>query len=119
MQEHLGLDSVAAALFKLKKSCRTLTKGGSMKRMCLVVMVLVALAGIAIAQTPAERAERPDVYVVQEGDCLYTLEGNYTGRPWQWARLTSLNPFLKNPGRTWVDGKGRTIVLIKPGEKLN
>jgi len=117
MQEHLGLDSVAAALFRLRKSCVPFKKGGNMKRTCLVVMVLVlALVGIAIAQAPS--SER-DVYVVQQGDKLYTLEGDYSGRPWQWGRLVELNPFLKNPGRTWVDEKNRMIVLIKPGEKLN
>jgi len=73
---------------------------------CLVVVLLAALCFAA------------DEYVVQKGDVLYTLEGDYSGRPWQWGRLVELNPFLKVPGRTWVDEKGRTIVLIRPGEEL-
>lgn len=89
------------------------------KRVVLFVVAVVMFAAfafcIAIAQTPPERL---DVYVVQKGDVLYTLEGNYSGRPWQWARLVELNPFLENPGRVWEDEKGRTIVLIRPGEEL-
>jgi len=79
-------------------------------------MVVAIVLGLSVAQTPT--GTRSDVYVVKKGDVLYTLEGNYSGKPNQWRRLVDANPFLKNPGRIWVDGKGRTIALIRPGEKL-
>lgn len=84
---------------------------------CLVVVVVAVVLGLSVAQTPTGTPS-DDVYIVQKGDVLYTLEGNYSGKPNQWRRLVELNPILKNPGRIWVDGKGRTIALIRPGEKL-
>jgi hypothetical protein len=80
----------------------------------LLAVMLVCVIGSVSAQMP----NSDDVYVVQEGDVLYTLEGNYSGRPWQWSRLVEMNSFLKDPGRTWTDEKGRIIVLIRPGEEL-
>lgn len=80
----------------------------------LLAVMLICVIGSVSAQMP----NSDDVYVVQEGDVLYTLEGEYSGRPWQWSRLVEMNSFLKDPGRTWIDQKGRTIVLIRPGEEL-
>ena len=77
--------------------------------------MLVAIAFTAIAQDSPNQ----DTYIIQKGDVLFTLEGNYSGNPQQWSRLITLNPFLQDPGRTWIDKKGRTIVLIKPGEELH
>ncbi len=89
-----------------------------MKRMWWCLVVVAVLAGVvAVVAQPLMPGR--DLYIVQKGDTLFSLEGNYTGKPWQWSRLVSLNPFLKNPGRIWADEKGRTIVLIRPGEKLN
>jgi len=83
-----------------------------------LAMLLAVMLVCVIGSVSAEMPNSDDVYVVQEGDVLYTLEGEYSGRPWQWSRLVEMNPFLKDSGRTWIDGKGRTIVLIRPGEEL-
>jgi len=83
---------------------------------CLAVVLLAA--GLCFAQVPAPTTAPTDIYKVRQGDSLYVLEGTFSGKPWLWGRLVELNPFLKNPGRTWVDEKGRTIVLIRLGEAL-
>jgi len=80
-----------------------------------VTLLFAVIASVSIAQNSPNQ----DTYIVQKGDVLFTLEGNYSGNPQQWGRLVTLNPFLQDPGRTWIDKKGRTIVLIKPGEELH
>lgn len=82
----------------------------------VVVAAMVAIALVAFAQSPQPKQ---DVYTVQKGDTLWALEGAFSGNPMLWYRLVEMNLFLKSPGRTWVDEKGRTIVLVRPGERLN
>ncbi len=86
-----------------------------------VALLLVGLflsVATEAANTQVVTQEKEDFYTVQEGDTLWALEGNFSGRPAQWSRLMELNPFLRGPGRVWVDNHGRTIVLIRPGEQL-
>jgi len=83
----------------------------------LCVGLFVSAVMTANAEVPVAQ-EKEDIYTVQEGDTLWVLEGEFSGRPAQWNRLLELNLFLRGPGRVWVDGQGRTIVLIKPGEEL-
>ncbi|MDO8569199.1 MAG: LysM peptidoglycan-binding domain-containing protein [bacterium] len=91
-----------------------------MRKFLLAFVIAVAcLFGVSNAQ---ERISGKDVYTedgytIQKGDTLWYLEGIQRGDPTQWRRLVSLNPFLEKPGRIF-DKNGKTIALIKPGEKL-
>lgn len=83
-----------------------------------VVSVFLSVAAVVVSAQEAQISGSADLYVVQEGDTLYVLEGNYSGQPTQWRRIVEKNPFLQEPGRIWTDDKGRTIALIRPGEQL-
>lgn len=83
----------------------------------LFVGILSSAVMTANAQAPIAQ-EKEDYYIVQKGDTLWVLEGEFSGKPAQWNRLLELNPFLRGSGRVWVDNQGRTIVLIRPGEEL-
>ena len=85
-----------------------------MKTLCLIL--LVSLLVVPVFGTIG--VVRLSTHDVRPGDTLYAIEGGLTGDPNGWARLLKLNPFLELPNRHWVDEKGRTIVLIRPGENL-
>jgi hypothetical protein len=42
----------------------------------------------------------PDVHTVQKGDTLWELCGHYVGNPWDWPRIWSYNPEIRNPN--WI-----------------
>ncbi len=83
--------------------------------------IVLVLALIAIGSMPVVMAQAPAAqgYVVQQGDNLWKLSGDYLGNPVKWGEVLGANPFLKEPGRQFQAPDGRIIVLIKPGERLN
>ncbi len=42
----------------------------------------------------------PDVYVVKRGDTLWDICDHYYENPWQWPKLWSYNPEIRNPN--WI-----------------
>ena len=42
----------------------------------------------------------PDVYVVKRGDTLWDISDHYYENPWQWPKLWSYNPEIRNPN--WI-----------------
>ncbi|MEK7117112.1 MAG: hypothetical protein AAB837_03025 [Patescibacteria group bacterium] len=81
-------------------------------------MLVCLLATLVLLLVVSPLAAQEDTYVVQKGDTLWVLEGEYNGNPTQWRRIVQLNPFLQEPGRIFQDQQGRTIALISPGQKL-
>ncbi|RJQ29059.1 LysM domain-containing protein [Candidatus Parcubacteria bacterium] len=69
-------------------------------------------------QRPTELVAPFETYTVQDGDTLWELAGLELDNYLQWREFIKVNPFLDNPGRLFERG-GKTIVLIKPGERLN
>lgn len=96
--------------------CGSFERRGKMKKFLVLAAVVIAFAVSAFALSPEDLPK--DSYTVQEGDTLWALEGDFSGNPMLWRRLVEMNQFLKDPRRTRVDEKGRTIVLVRPGEKL-
>ena len=42
----------------------------------------------------------PEVYLVKRGDTLWDISDHYFENPWQWPKLWSLNPEVRNPN--WI-----------------
>jgi hypothetical protein len=42
----------------------------------------------------------PDVHTVRQGDTLWDLCDHYVGNPWDWPRIWSYNPEIRNPN--WI-----------------
>lgn len=78
----------------------------------LILLVLGLYIGFSEAATPTTQE-----YEVKPGDTLWALSGEYLKDPLKWGEVLGRNPFLKEPGRIF-EKNGRTIVLIKPGERL-
>ncbi len=57
-------------------------------------------------------------YTIQAGDNLWSLAQVKLQDPLKWVSLEAQNPILRDRTRYSIDGRGRLIVLIKPGETL-
>lgn len=66
----------------------------------------MALMAAVVAADVAIRPDRPDVYVVQKGDTLWSIAGRFLKHPWQWPEIWQANPQIRNPHR------------IYPGDRL-
>jgi hypothetical protein len=42
----------------------------------------------------------PEIYVIKRGDTLWDISEHYLDNPWQWPRLWSYNPEIRNPN--WI-----------------
>jgi hypothetical protein len=42
----------------------------------------------------------PEVYVIKRGDTLWDISEHYLDNPWQWPKLWSYNPDIRNPN--WI-----------------
>ncbi|MEX1196451.1 MAG: LysM domain-containing protein [Pseudohongiellaceae bacterium] len=60
----------------------------------------------AQAQNISLNPDRPDVYVVERGDTLWDIAGEFLEQPWQWPEVWRANPDIENPD------------LIYPGDRL-
>lgn len=83
------------------------------KVLFVLAMAMFLSLGASVAQ------EAPEPYVVQPGDTLWELSGEYLDDPLKWGELIGKNPFLKEPGRQFQKEDGTIVVVIKPGEQLN
>ncbi len=61
----------------------------------LTLLGLIALSFISV-DVSAQVAER-DYHVVESGDTLYDLSGNYYSDVYQWPKLWGFNPHITNP----------------------
>lgn len=55
---------------------------------------------IAITGQSARAIAVPDIHTVRRGDTLWDLCGHYLGNPWDWPRVWSYNPDIRNPN--WI-----------------
>lgn len=78
----------------------------------------LAMVLMAVGRMPIVIAQAQEGHIVQQGDTLWRLSGNYLGDPVRWGEVLGANPFLKQPGRQFKLPDGRIVILIKPGEIL-
>jgi hypothetical protein len=90
-----------------------------MKKVKALLALLLLVASVAFAAVTQSNGVGTNVstYVVQKGDTLWDLARVKRDNPWAWKQVLDENPVLKKPGRVF-EKDGKTIVLIKPGEKL-
>lgn len=68
-----------------------------------------------LAITGANRAPAmivPEIYTIKRGDTLWDISEHYLDNPWQWPRLWSYNPEIRNPN--WIY-PGDQLRLRRPG----
>src|SRR3989344_4060496 len=68
--------------------------------------------------TPAIAAPVCTGYQPVAGDTLWDLAESRLGNPFRWTEIWAQNPQIHQPGRKYVDGVGRTIVLVYPSDCL-
>jgi hypothetical protein len=88
-----------------------------------VALLLVGLPAAVVAQTSRTQAgpdsARGTLHIVQKGDTLWDLAGEYLRNPRRWPSIHELNqriianPHLIYPGqRVWITGGGGTPVVL-------
>ncbi|MGY3903609.1 LysM peptidoglycan-binding domain-containing protein [Aeromonas lusitana] len=87
----------------------------------------VTLAGGALAAPLTLKAGHPDNYVVQKGDTLWDISGQFLAEPWLWPRLWNINPQIANPHwiypgdvlqLSWVNGEPRLGKASQGGKQV-
>ena len=85
------------------------------------------LAGGAMADQLTLKPGYPDSYVVQKGDTLWDISGQYLAEPWLWPRLWNINPQIANPHwiypgdvlqLSWVNGEPRLGKASQGGKQV-
>lgn len=61
----------------------------------VLAVALLTMATWAIAVDL--RADHPETYVVQRGDTLWDIAGQFLQRPWLWPEIWQANPQIENP----------------------
>ncbi len=97
-----------------------------MKRLfwSLVIAVgVLVIAGTVIDHTgssgaPATPSATCTGYHPVAGDTLWDLAESRLGNPFRWTEIWANNSQIHQPGRRYVDGIGRTIVLVYPTDCL-
>lgn len=72
----------------------------------------------AVAITGKTRAPAmavPEIYTIRKGDTLWDISDHYLDNPWQWPKLWSYNPDIRNPN--WIY-PGDRLRLRRGGEAL-
>ncbi len=62
-----------------------------------VLGLLLTLAAPAYADTVALKPDHPQRYNVVRGDTLWGISARFLKDPWQWAKVWTINPQIKNP----------------------
>ncbi len=78
----------------------------------LAVILFVVVTSVAFGAQDMQQK-----YTVQKGDNLWNLSGDRLRDPLMWQQVVKDNPFLAQPGRKF-EQDGKTVVVIRPGEKL-
>lgn len=85
------------------------------------------LAGGALAAPLTLKAGYPENYVVQKGDTLWDISGQFLAEPWLWPRLWNINPQIANPHwiypgdvlhLSWVNGEPRLGKASQGGKQV-
>lgn len=93
----------------------------------VVACLATALAGGAMAQQLTLKSGYPETYVVQKGDTLWDISGQYLAEPWLWPRLWNINPQIANPHwiypgdvlhLSWVNGEPRLGKASQGGKQV-
>lgn len=79
-------------------------------RILFLALGLWLAAGLSSGPVQAQNIrlnpDRPDVYVVERGDTLWDIAGEFLEEPWQWPEVWRANPEIDDPD------------LIYPGDRL-
>ncbi|MHB8346750.1 MAG: LysM peptidoglycan-binding domain-containing protein [Acidiferrobacterales bacterium] len=85
-----------------------------------VLGLLLSSAAAAQADTVAVQPDHPQRYTVVSGDTLWGISARFLKDPWQWAKVWTVNPQIRNPDLiypgnvivfSYVNGKPRLTLL--------
>ncbi len=62
-----------------------------------LLLVCLSVSSVSIAETVVLNADRPDQYVVQEGDTLWGISTQFLQEPWYWPTIWDMNPQIEDP----------------------
>ena len=63
-----------------------------------LLVVLLSSVSIAFAEEDVTlNPDRPEEYIVQEGDTLWDISGRFLQEPWRWTEVWEGNPHIENP----------------------
>lgn len=68
-----------------------------LNKFSLVVLLVFWGSTISLANTVAVNPDHPDKYVVQKGDTLWDISGQFLQQPWLWPEVWRANPQIKDP----------------------
>nr|MCH9674772.1 LysM peptidoglycan-binding domain-containing protein [Gammaproteobacteria bacterium] len=72
----------------------------------LIASIAVPVTAQTSSSAPQLRSDRPNTYVVREGDTLWDISGRFLYKPWLWPEIWEANKQVRNPH------------LIYPGDEL-
>jgi hypothetical protein len=73
---------------------------GKLQRLSNALRTGVAVAMLTVTTFAAAqglRGDHPDTYVVQRGDTLWDIAGQFLQKPWLWPEIWQANPQIRNP----------------------
>jgi len=73
----------------------------------ITLLFLLSVSAAGIADEIEVNPDRPDKYVVQKGDTLWSIAGRFLAQPWRWPDIWKGNPQIQDPN------------LIYPGDVVS
>ncbi len=73
---------------------------GKLQRLSNALRTGIAVAMLTVTTFAAAqglRGDHPDTYVVQRGDTLWDIAGQFLQKPWLWPEIWQANPQIRNP----------------------